>query len=150
MIVAVIGLGTFGAKTAITLDSKGAEVVAIDRNEELVEKIKDTLGEAVKDVRTTNRLTDSPSCVVKDGSDPMAQMAAMMKAMGQEVPESAPILEINPDHAIVKSLNGCPDDDLVETVSWLLLDQAKMAEGIEIKDPIAFTKRLNKVLTKAL
>ncbi len=116
----------------------------------IVEKIKETLGEAVKDVRTTSRLSDSPSCVVKDSEDPMAQMAAMMKAMGQDLPESAPILEINPDHEIVKKLNGNPDDELVETVSWLLLDQAKMAEGMEVKDPIAFTKRLNKILSKAL
>jgi len=116
----------------------------------IVEKIKNVLGEAVKEVKTTNRLSDSPSCVVKDPNDPMAQMAAMMKAMGQEVPESAPILEINPDHQIVKSLNGCADDDMIETISWLLLDQAKMAEGIEIKDSVAFTKRLNKVMTKAL
>ena len=116
----------------------------------IVEKIKNVLGEAVKEVKTTNRLSDSPSCVVKDPNDPMAQMAAMMKAMGQEVPESAPILEINPDHQIVKSLNGCADDDMIETISWLLLDQAKMAEGIEIKDSVAFTKRLNKVMSKAL
>ena len=116
----------------------------------IVEKITNVLGEAVKEVKTTNRLSDSPSCVVKDPNDPMAQMAAMMKAMGQEVPESAPILEINPDHQIVKSLNGCADDDMIETISWLLLDQAKMAEGIEIKDSVAFTKRLNKVMTKAL
>ena len=115
----------------------------------IVEKIKETLGEAVADVKTTDRLSDSPSCVVKDPNDPMAQMAAMMKSMGQEMPESAPILEINPDHAIVKSLNGCTDDNMVETISWLLLDQAKMAEGLEIKDPVAFTKRLNEVMTKA-
>ena len=115
----------------------------------IIEKITEKLGDSVKEVRTTNRLSDSPSCVVKDANDPMAQMAAMMRAMGQEVPESAPILEINPDHAIVKSLNGCGDEDMIETISWLLLDQAKMAEGIEIKDPVAFTKRLNKVMAKA-
>ncbi|MEA1915633.1 MAG: molecular chaperone HtpG, partial [Campylobacterota bacterium] len=115
----------------------------------IVEKIQTTLGEAVKEVRTTTRLSESPSCVVKDANDPMAQMAAMMKSMGQEVPESAPILEINPEHTIVKSLNGCSDDAMIETVSWLLLDQAKMAEGLEIKDPIAFTKRLNTVMQKA-
>jgi molecular chaperone HtpG len=115
----------------------------------IVEKIKETLGDAVKEVKTTTRLSDSPSCVVKDPNDPMAQMAAMMKSMGQEVPESAPILEINPDHAIVKSLNNCPDDSMVETISWLLLDQAKMAEGIEVKDIVAFTKRLNEVMSKA-
>jgi molecular chaperone HtpG len=70
----------------------------------IIQKIKDVLGDAVKDVKTTNRLTNSPSCVVKDANDPMASMAAMMKAMGQEVPESAPILEINPEHDIVKKL----------------------------------------------
>jgi len=116
----------------------------------IVEKIKGALGEAVKDVKTTNRLSDSPSCVVKDPNDPMAQMAAMMKSMGQEVPESAPILEINPDHKIVQSLNGCADDDMIETISWLLLDQAKMAEGMEVKDIVNFTKRLNTVMSKAL
>ena len=115
----------------------------------IVEKIKETLGDAVADVKTTTRLSDSPSCVVKDPNDPMAQMAAMMKSMGQEVPESAPILEINPDHAIVKGLNGCPDDSMVETISWLLLDQAKLAEGIEVKDIVAFTQRLNTVMGKA-
>jgi len=115
----------------------------------IVEKIKGVLGESVKDVKTTSRLSDSPSCVVKDPNDPMAQMAAMMKAMGQEVPESAPILEINPDHKIVQSLNGCADDDMIETISWLLLDQAKMAEGMEIKDVVSFTQRLNKVMSKA-
>jgi len=115
----------------------------------IVEKITTALGDAVKEVKTTNRLSDSPSCVVKDANDPMAQMAQMMKAMGQEVPESAPILEINPDHAIVQSLNGCADDDMIDTISWLLLDQAKMAEGIEIKDTVAFTQRLNKVMAKS-
>ncbi len=115
----------------------------------IVEKITEVLGEAVKEVKTTDRLSESPSCVVKDANDPMAQMAAMMKSMGQEVPESAPILEINPDHKIVKSLNGCTDNKMIENVSWLLLDQAKMAEGIEIKDPVAFTKRLNEVMSKA-
>ncbi|BFU78997.1 molecular chaperone HtpG [Arcobacter sp. 15-2] len=115
----------------------------------IVEKITGVLGAEVKEVKTTNRLSDSPSCVVKDANDPMAQMAQMMKAMGQEVPESAPILEINPDHEIVKALNGCSDDTMIENISWLLLDQAKMSEGMEIKDTVAFTKRLNTVMAKA-
>ncbi|VAY86863.1 Chaperone protein HtpG [hydrothermal vent metagenome] len=116
----------------------------------IVEKIKNVLGEAVKNVKTTNRLSDSPSCVVKDPNDPMAQMAAMMKQMGQEVPESVSILEINPDHKIVKKLNNCSDNDVIETISWLLLDQAKMAEGVDIKDPVSFVSRLNKVIEKSL
>jgi len=115
----------------------------------IVEKITGVLGAEVKEVKTTTRLSDSPSCVVKDANDPMAQMAQMMKAMGQEVPESAPILEINPDHEIVKALNGCSDDTMIENISWLLLDQAKMSEGMEIKDTVAFTKRLNTVMAKA-
>lgn len=115
----------------------------------IVEKIKGVLGEAVKEVKTTNRLSDSPSCVVKDANDPMASMAHMFRQMGQEMPESAPILEINPDHAIVQSLNGCADDALIEDVSWLLLDQAKMSEGMEIKDSVSFTQRLNRVMSKA-
>ncbi|MCI0501461.1 MAG: molecular chaperone HtpG [Epsilonproteobacteria bacterium] len=116
----------------------------------IVEKIKNILGSEVKDVRTTNRLSDSPSCVVKDSSDPMASMAHMFKMMGQEMPESAPILEINPEHEIVKALNGCADDAMIEDVSHLLLDQAKISEGMEIKDPIGFVKRLTSVMAKAL
>jgi molecular chaperone HtpG len=116
----------------------------------IVEKIKTVLGSSVKDVRTTNRLSDSPSCVVKDSNDPMASMAHMFKMMGQEVPESAPILEINPDHEIVKKLNTCPDDKMIEDVSYLLLDLAKISEGMDIKDPIIFTKRLSSIMTKAL
>ncbi|MBL6970246.1 MAG: molecular chaperone HtpG [Campylobacterales bacterium] len=116
----------------------------------IVEKIKGVLGDAVKEVKTTTRLSDSPSCVTKDPNDPMAQMAAMMKAMGQEVPESAPILEINPDHQILKALNTCADDKMIENISWLLLDQARLSEGMAIADIVAFTKRLNEVMTKAL
>jgi len=116
----------------------------------IVEKIKNALGSEVKDVRTTNRLSDSPSCVVKDSSDPMASMAHMFRMMGQEMPESAPILEINPEHTIVQALNGCADDAMIEDISHLLLDQAKISEGMEIKDPISFVKRLTSVMAKAL
>jgi molecular chaperone HtpG len=115
----------------------------------IVEKIKEKLGEAVKEVKTTNRLSDSPSCVVKDANDPMAGMAAMMRSMGQEMPEAAPILEINPDHEIVQKLNGCAEESMIEDIAWLLLDQAKMAEGMEIADTVAFTKRLNRVMVKS-
>ncbi len=116
----------------------------------IVEKIKNALGSEVKEVRTTNRLSDSPSCVVKDSSDPMSSMAHMFRMMGQEMPESAPILEINPEHTIVQALNGCADDAMIEDISHLLLDQAKISEGMEIKDPISFVKRLTSVMTKAL
>ncbi|MCK9338092.1 MAG: molecular chaperone HtpG [Arcobacteraceae bacterium] len=119
-----------------------------EKYKSIVEKIKSNLGDAVKDVKVTNRLSDSPSCVVKDGNDPMASMAHMFRAMGQEMPEAAPILEINPEHDIIKKLNGCADDSLIADISWLLLDNAKISEGIEIKDPIGFVKRLNSVMAK--
>ncbi len=119
-----------------------------EKYKSIVEKIKSNLGDAVKDVKVTNRLSDSPSCVVKDGNDPMASMAHMFRAMGQEMPESAPILEINPEHDIIKKLNGCADDSLIADISWLLLDNAKISEGMEIKDPIGFAKRLNSVMAK--
>ena len=119
--------------------------------EDITKKIKDILGESVADVRVTTRLSESPSCVVKDAGDAqMAQMAQMMKAMGQEMPETAPILEINPDHIIVTKLNGSSDDDLISDVSWVLLDQAKLSEGIEITDAVSFAQRLNRITAKAL
>jgi molecular chaperone HtpG len=117
----------------------------------IVEKIKDKLGESVTDVRVTNRLSDSPSCVVKDvGDAQMAQMMQMMRAMGQTMPESAPILEINPEHEIVKKLNACPDESTIEDVSWILLDQAKLSEGMDITDAVAFAQRLSRITNKAL
>jgi molecular chaperone HtpG len=80
----------------------------------------------------------------------MASMAHMFRMMGQEMPESAPILEINPDHKIVQALNGCPDDAMIEDIAHLLLDQAKISEGMELKDPISFAKRLSNIMAKAL
>ena len=119
--------------------------------EQITKKIKDKLGDAVKDVRVTNRLSESPSCVTKDAADAqMAAMAHMFRAMGQAMPESAPILEINPEHEIVKKLNGCPDESTIEDVSWILLDQAKLSEGMEITDTVAFAKRLSRITAKAL
>nr|WP_216664370.1 MULTISPECIES: molecular chaperone HtpG [unclassified Oceanispirochaeta] len=119
--------------------------------EPLLKKIKDALGEEVKDVVASSRLHESPSCIVADENDPTAQMQQMLKAMGQtEMPEIKPILEVNPDHAIVKQLQDSSDMTLLEDVSHLLLDQAILAEGAPLKDPHAFAKRLNRVLEKAL
>ncbi|MGB5793137.1 molecular chaperone HtpG [Poseidonibacter sp.] len=119
--------------------------------EDITKKIKDILGESVTDVRVTTRLSESPSCVVKDTGDAqMAQMMQMMRAMGQEMPETAPILEINPDHVIVTKLNGSSDEDLISDVAWVLLDQAKLSEGMEITDAVSFAQRLNRITAKAL
>ncbi|MCT7586110.1 molecular chaperone HtpG [Aliarcobacter butzleri] len=122
-----------------------------EKFQDILSKIKNKLGDAVKDVKVTSRLSESPSCVVKDAADAqMAAMAHMFRAMGQAMPESAPILEINPEHEIVKKLNGCVDEAIIEDVSWILLDQAKLSEGIEITDTVAFAQRLSRITAKAL
>ena len=117
----------------------------------VVEKVKKALGDRVKDVRLSVRLADSPSCIVLDEADPSMKMQALMKAMGQaDLPEIHPILEINPDHEIVTRLRDTSDESLAEDAAFLLLDQAFLAEGAEIKEPAEFVKRLNRVLARAL
>jgi molecular chaperone HtpG len=116
-----------------------------------VEKIKNALGDLVKDVRVSVRLADSPSCIVTDESDPTFKMAAMMKAMGhKELAETKPILEINPDHEIVVKLKNIEDAAIIDDLSFLLFEQALLIEGVELKDPAAFVKRLNRVMVKAV
>ena len=117
----------------------------------LVEKIKEALGEEVKDVKASSRLSDSPSCIVSDADDPTMQMQQMLKAMGQtEMPDFKPILEINPDHEIVRKLTDSDDKDLISDISFLLLEQARLVEGGEIKSPVDFVKRLNRIMGKAV
>ena len=116
----------------------------------LTDKIKEVLGEEVKEVKTSTRLTSSPSCVLKDSSDPMAGMAAMFAQMGQEVPETPLILEINPDHEMIKKLDGLSDESLFADIAWILLDSAKLSEGLEPKDKGAFAQRVASLATKAI
>lgn len=116
----------------------------------VVEKIKKALGDSVKDVVASIRLSGSPSCIVMDENDPSIQMQHMFKAMGQkEMPDFKPILEVNPDHEIVKKISAANDDTFVEDLSFLLLEQAKIMEGEEIKKPADFVKRLNRILGRA-
>jgi len=115
----------------------------------LTDKIKDVLGDEVKEVKISTRLTSSPSCVLKDSSDPMAGMAAMFAQMGQEMPEVPLILEINPDHDMIKKLDGL-GDNLFNDISWVLLDLAKLSEGLEPKDKSAFSSRVASLASKAI
>ena len=115
----------------------------------VVEKIKKALGDGVKDVRLSKRLSDSPSCIVVDENDPSLQMERMMKAMGQSgLAEVKPILEINAGHALVKKIQESEDEAFIADVSAILLDQALLVEGNEIKDPADFVKKLNRLLTR--
>ncbi len=119
--------------------------------EPLIERIKKVLGENVKDVKASTRLSDSPSCVVVDEKDPTVQMQEMLRQMGQDnMPEIKPILEINPTHPIVKKLETITDDAVFEDISRLLLEQALLIEGVEIKNPASFVKRINSMMEKAI
>lgn len=115
----------------------------------VVEKIKKALGDRVKDVCLSKRLSDSPSCIVVDENDPSLQMERMMKAMGQNsFGMVKPILEVNGDHPVVAALKDTDDEQYIEDVSVVLLDQALLVGGGELEDPADFVKRLNKLLGK--
>ncbi|MFU2049833.1 molecular chaperone HtpG [Bordetella hinzii] len=113
----------------------------------LVERLQAALGEQVKEVRVTLRLVDSPACVVVGQNDLSPHLLRMLKAAGQEAPEVKPVLEINPEHALIARIRDVPQADFG---AWaqLLLDQALLAEGAQIADPAAFVKRLNALLLK--
>ncbi|MGB4811591.1 MAG: molecular chaperone HtpG [Methylophilaceae bacterium] len=112
----------------------------------LVEKIKATLGDKVKDVRVTHRLTDSPACLVSDKMDMSGNLARMLKAAGQQAPESKPILEINPTHKLVKRIESESEANLQNELAQLLFDQALLAEGGQLDDPASFVKRMNSLI----
>jgi molecular chaperone HtpG len=117
----------------------------------LLEKIKATIGDAVKEVRASSRLADSPSIIVSDEDEPSARMRQMMQAMGQKnLPELQPTLEINPDHEIIRKLLADPSNSKVEDAAWLLFDQALLLEGVPLKDPATFVQRLNRVLNQSI
>ena len=126
-----------------------------DKSEDLkplLEKLKAALGSKVKDVRASMRLADSPSCIVSDEDEPSMKMRQMLRAMGQSggMPDSKPILEVNPDHEIVKKLLAAGDEEILNDAAFLLFDQALLIEGVALEDPAAFVQRLNRVLTKAV
>ena len=117
----------------------------------VVKKIKKVLGDKVKDVKLSNRLSDSPSCIVADENDPTAQMQEMMKSMGQmDMPTIKPILEINPNHNIVVKLKEKTKQKSFEGIALLLFEQALIQEGVKLEDPSGFVERLNKVISDTL
>lgn len=115
----------------------------------VVEKIKKALGEKVKEVKLSKTLSgENPSCIVVDENDPSYQMIQMMRAMGQSGPELKPILEVNGDHPILTKIKESDDETLIKDVSEVLLDQALLIAGVEIKEPAEFVKHLNNLLSK--
>ena len=112
----------------------------------LVERIKENLGDKVKEVRVTHRLTDSPACLAVDDHDMGMQMRKIMEASGQAVPETKPIFEINANHPLVVKLDMEADEDRFGDIVSILFGQAGLADGVQLEDPADFSTRLNKLL----
>ena len=115
-------------------------------SEALVERLGKVLEDKVAEVRATSRLTDSPACLVVGDFDMGAQMRRMMEAAGQPVPESKPILEVNPTHPLLGMLDQEADEDRFSDLANIVFDQAHLAEGGQLEDPATYVSRLNKLL----
>ncbi len=135
-------------KGEIELDAADAE--AHKASEEaasgVVAKLKELLGERVSDVKVSRRLTESPSCLVLDEYDMALHLRRVLKQSGHEMPDSAPVLEINPAHALLKRFEAEADPERSKDLALLLLEQAQVAEGAQLDDPAAFVQRLNRIL----
>lgn len=139
------------SKGKIDLDKEEAPEVK-EKEESLapmLKHIKEVLGERVKDVALTHRLTDSPACVVADEQDMGLEMQRILQAAGQQVPSTKPIFEINPEHALVKRLHNLNDDEQFAEWVIVLFEQAVLAEGGQLDNPADFVSRVNKLLVMA-
>ena len=119
---------------------------AVEENAKpLVERVKTALGERVEDVRVSQRLTTSPACVVLGQHDMPLHLQQLMRQAGQAVPESKPVLEINPEHPLLVKFDQEPDDEKFSDWAQLLLDQAVLAEGGQLDDAAGFVRRMNTI-----
>jgi len=124
---------------------KQAEVA--DAFKPLVTRLTESLKERVKEVRVTLRLVDSPACVVVDENDMSPHLQRLLRSAGQQAPTVLPILEINPDHPLIKRIEQASDSQFSDW-SQLLLDQALLADGAQLPDPVSFVRRMNDLLLK--
>ena len=129
-----------------TEEDKKQQEEAAEEHKSLVERIQNALKDQVQEVRVTNRLTDSPACLVVGQFDMGAQMKKIMEAAGQKVPESKPIFEINVEHPLVQRLEKEQGDERFNELSAVLFDQATLASGEQLQDPGAYVSRLNRLL----
>lgn len=113
---------------------------------DFIKHVKETLGDKVSDVHVTHRLTDSPACIVVSENEMGGYMQRMLKAAGQNIPDSKPVLELNPQHPIVVSLKDETDTERFSDISHMLLEQSILAEGGHLEDPAQFIRRVNKLL----
>lgn len=141
-----VAKGDLDDKVLESEEDKKAEEKHKDEFASVIEHVKKVLGEKVKEVRITHRLTISPACIVADVYDMNMNMQRILQSVGQPMPESKPIFELNPDHTIVKRLKDETDDDRFAEWTEILFDQSVLAEGGQLKDPATFVSRLNKLL----
>ena len=127
-------------------ESKKALEEAEKQVEGLTERVKTALGDKVKDVKFTHRLTDSPACIVADEQGMTTQMIKLMQSAGQPVPEAQYSFELNPEHQLVKLLADVQDEELFAQWTGVLFDQAALSEQGSLKDPASFVQNLNKLL----
>ncbi|MCR9247981.1 MAG: molecular chaperone HtpG [bacterium] len=141
------------AKGALDLPESEEEKKAKEEKEKALAPVLERLGKSlesnVKSVRVTDRLTDSPACLVSDGGGMSAHQERMLREAGHDVPEQQRILEVNPDHPVIQKLESMTDDDQFGEWSALLHDQALIAEGALPTDPGAFARRVAQLMTKA-
>jgi molecular chaperone HtpG len=142
--LASVARGEVDLGASDTEEERRKQAEKSSESQPLVEKLKGVLGDKVKDVRVTTRLTQSPSCLVADEHDMGSNLVRMLKAAGQKIPEMRPILEINPDHPIVQRLQ--PTDERFGDWAHLLFDQALLAEGGQLEDPAEFVRRSNELM----
>ena len=115
----------------------------------VVDKLKTALGERAKDVKVSTRLVDSPACLVVGEGELSPQMIQMLKQMGQDVPESKPTLEVNPDHPLIKKLESSEQSDVdFDKLAQVIFDQALLADGGQLDDPAAYLRRVNELLMR--
>lgn len=116
--------------------------------ENMIKQMKEVLGEKVKDIRLSHRLTDSPACLVSDDNDMSGYLQRMLAQAGQNIMNTRPIMEINPEHQFIKNLYSEQNEALFSSWSHLLFDQSLLAEGGQLEDPATFVKRMNELLLK--
>ena len=119
-----------------------------EKSKSLVEKIAKSLGDKIKEVKVTHRLTDSPACLVVGENDISGNLERILKAAGQNTPDIKPVLEINPEHALIKKLSAEKDGKAFDEYSSVVFDQALISEGGQLDDPVGFVKRINELLVK--
>ena len=127
-------------------EDKQAEEKLQEESQSLVERLKAVLADKVEAVKATQRLTDSPACLVRSQFDMGAALRQMLEASGQKLPESKPTLEINPQHPLLARMAGTTDDSRFENLALIVLDQATLAEGSALADPAGYVKRINSLL----